>query len=105
MTNDTSVLEYFFEAVEQAATSRNESFCLAHVMNVPWAWQIVDGSVSRFGWVVQLWDGRRVYLEYRVDEAGHRARLFLVAAARTPTNANAVFGGGSCVAGANERGS
>jgi hypothetical protein len=40
---------------------------------VPLAWQIIDGSVSHHGWVVQLWDGRRAYLEYVVDEAGRRA--------------------------------
>jgi hypothetical protein len=36
---------------------------------VPWAWQIIDGSVSYFGWVVLLHDRRRTYLHYRVNEA------------------------------------
>jgi hypothetical protein len=40
------------------------------IVSVPWAWQLVDGSVSSFGWIVELRDGKRAYLEYRVDEAG-----------------------------------
>jgi hypothetical protein len=61
-------LGYFVEAVEQAS-SLNDGFRLALVLFVPWAWQIIDGSVNYYGWVIQLWDGRRAYLAYSVDDA------------------------------------
>ena len=72
MEFDSSAYKYFFEAVAEAESSKH-GFRLALVMFVPWGWQIIDGSLNTFGWVVQLWDGRRLYLEYKVDEVGRRA--------------------------------
>lgn len=60
---------YFFEAVALTA-SEEHGFRIECVMTVPLAWQIIDGCVSHHGWVVELWHGRRAYLEYVVDEAG-----------------------------------
>ena len=74
---DADMLGYFVEAVEQCG-SLKEGFCLAFVMFVPLAWRVIDRMVSRHGWVVQLWDGRRLYLEYRVDEARSRKPQQLV---------------------------
>jgi hypothetical protein len=34
------------------------------------AWQIPDTVVSSYGWVLALGDGRRVYLEYTLDDSG-----------------------------------
>jgi hypothetical protein len=64
-----AALGYFFEADVQAALLRH-GFPPADIMSVPWAWQLIDGTVSSFGWVIELRDGRRAYLAYRVDEAG-----------------------------------
>jgi len=69
---DSGSYGYFPDALEQAAPA-NQDLRLDGVMLVPWAWQITEGSVATFGWVVHLWTGERVYLEYRVDEAGRRA--------------------------------
>jgi len=71
MEFDTSAFGYFFDAVDQSASSE-DGFRIDLVMAVPWAWQIIDGRLSRYGWVVQLWDGRRTYLEYLVNEGGRR---------------------------------
>jgi hypothetical protein len=71
MEFDSGAFGYFFDAVDQSA-SIEHGFRIGRVMSVPWAWQIIDKRVSRYGWVVQLWDGRRTYLEYVVDEVGRR---------------------------------
>jgi hypothetical protein len=63
-----SDLGYFTVAVSMIASLAN-GFRLNEIQLVPWAWQIIDGSVNHFGWVVQLRDRGRVYLHYRVDEA------------------------------------
>lgn len=68
MEFEPSTLGYFTVAVGMIA-SFAQGFGLADVQLVPWAWQIIDGSVSHFGWVVLLQDRRRAYLQYRVDEA------------------------------------
>ncbi|HYD07285.1 MAG TPA: hypothetical protein VEC60_16235 [Reyranella sp.] len=62
-------LGYFAEAVRIAALLE-DGFALADVADVPSAWQTIDGSLSFMGWIVELRDGRRVYLRYSVDEAG-----------------------------------
>jgi hypothetical protein len=69
MGKDAYSLGYFLEAVEGCRAIK-DGFRLDLVMFVPWGWQIIDRIVSRYGWVVHLWDGRRIYLEYRVDESG-----------------------------------
>ncbi len=71
MEFDSGAFGYFFDAVDQSA-AKEQGFRLRQVMSVPWAWQIIDNRVSRYGWVVQLWDGQRTYLEYVVDEVGRR---------------------------------
>ena len=71
MKIDSSSYGYFPDALEQAAPA-HRALRLDRVMLVPWAWQVTEGSVASFGWVVHLWNGERVYLEYRVDEAGRR---------------------------------
>ena len=68
MELEPSALGYFTVAVNMIASLAN-GFRLADVQLVPWAWQIIDGSLSHFGWVVLLQDRRRAYLHYRVDEA------------------------------------
>jgi hypothetical protein len=64
-----AALGYFFEADVQAALL-GRGLRPADIVSVPWAWQLIDGTVSSFGWVVELRDGKRAYLEYSVDEAG-----------------------------------
>ncbi len=71
------VLGYFREAIELSASTAH-GFRLADVVFVPWAWQIIDGSRVSFGWVVRLRSGRRLYLQYKVDEAGRRVPQDLV---------------------------
>ena len=71
MEFDSGAYGYFFDAVARMA-STERGFRIGLVMSVPWAWQIIDNQVSTYGWVVQLWDGRRAYLEYVVDEVGRR---------------------------------
>lgn len=68
MEFEPSALGYFTVAVNMIASFAN-GFRLADIQLVPWAWQIIDGSVSHFGWVVLLQERRRAYLHYRVDEA------------------------------------
>lgn len=74
---ESSVLGYLREAIALSASTAH-SFCLADVVFVPGAWQIIDGSTVSFGWVIRLRGGRRLYLQYRVDEAGRRAPQYLV---------------------------
>lgn len=64
-----AALGYFFVAEVQGALLRG-GFPPIDIVCVPWAWQLIDGSISFFGWVVELRDARRAYLAYRVDEAG-----------------------------------
>ena len=71
------MLGYFCEAVELTLSSVH-GFRLADVVFVPWAWQIIDGHVVFFGWVVRLRGERRLYLQYLVDEEGRRAPEELV---------------------------
>ena len=66
---DGSVLGYFREAIALSASTAH-GCRLPDVVFVPWAWQIIDGSRASFGWVVRLRGGRRLYLQYMVDEAG-----------------------------------
>lgn len=74
---DSSVLGYIREAIALSASTAHP-FRLADVVFVPWAWQIIDGSRASFGWVVRLRGGRRLYLQYTVDEAGGRVPQDLV---------------------------
>jgi hypothetical protein len=74
---DASVLGYFCEAVDLIASIAH-GFRIADIAFVPWAWQIIDGPLSSFGWVVRLRGGRRLYLQYVVDEAGRSAPEQLV---------------------------
>jgi len=60
---------YLAEAVRLAAFLKH-GFRLADVADVPSAWQTIDDSTSFMGWIVVLHDGRRIYLQYSVDEAG-----------------------------------
>ena len=75
---DSGVIDYFRAAIALTA-STGHGFGLDEVVYVPWAWQIIDGSKVSFGWVVRLRGGRRLYLQYRVDESGRRAPQDLVA--------------------------
>ena len=74
---EASVLGYLREAIALSAATAH-GFRLADVVFVPWAWQIIDGSRVSFGWVVRLRGGRRLYLQYEVDEAGRRVPQDLV---------------------------
>lgn len=65
---EPAVVGFFFEEGVQAAL-RGRGFPPTDIVNVPWAWQLIDGSVSSFGWVLELRDGRRACLEYTVDDA------------------------------------
>lgn len=68
-----AALETFAEAVGRSSTTK-DGFRLLQVMAVPWSWRTSRAGTKRYGWVVQLWDGRRLYLTYSVkDGAGERA--------------------------------
>lgn len=62
-------LGYFCEAVAHAAKLAH-GVSLAEIANVALGWQISDGTVNSFGWVVVLRNGRYMYLQYAVDEEG-----------------------------------
>lgn len=62
-------LGYFAEGV-RIASLLDGGFVLADVEDIPAAWQTTNGSLSLMGWIVALDDGRHVYLQYSVDEAG-----------------------------------
>jgi hypothetical protein len=66
-----AVVGYFREAIELSHSTAH-GFRLADVVFVPWAWQIIDRHMVSYGWVVRLRGGRRLYLQYVVDEAGRR---------------------------------
>jgi hypothetical protein len=61
-------LRWFMHATE-IATAIEEDFDLGALKYVEAAWQIVDADLKSFGWVVAMVDGRRLYLEYRIDHA------------------------------------
>jgi hypothetical protein len=68
-------LKDFFAAIDHASAVEH-GFRRIHVMAVPWAWRIARYRAKRYGWVVQLWDGRRVYLTYSVGRAENdRAKI------------------------------
>jgi len=58
-------LQWFMQATE-IATAIEEDFDLGDLKYVESAWQIVDGDLKSFGWVVTMVDGRRLYLEYTI---------------------------------------
>jgi hypothetical protein len=64
---DPRTLGYLVEALTIGA-ERAEGFRLRDLACSPAAWQLIDGAVNTFGWVCVLRDGRRGYIEYRVDE-------------------------------------
>jgi hypothetical protein len=61
-------LAYFLRAA-QLAPAIEDDFALANVRCLEAAWQINDMDHTTFGWVVALRDGRRLYLEYTMDDA------------------------------------
>src|SRR5258708_22576299 len=62
-------LAWFLHAAELAPTI-DAGFALEDVQHVEAAWQILDGDLGSFGWVVAMRDGRRLYLEYTMDDTG-----------------------------------
>jgi hypothetical protein len=64
---DSGGLGYLVEAVAIGA-GLAEGFRLRDLACSPAAWQFIDGAVNTYGWVCVLRDGRRAYIEYRVDE-------------------------------------
>jgi hypothetical protein len=69
MQLDSEALGYFVEGIAQAASTKH-GVGLRSVKFVPWAWQSIGGRLNHYGWVIRLRDGRRIYLEYKVDKAG-----------------------------------
>jgi hypothetical protein len=65
---EPAAVGFFFEEGVQAALLKR-GFSPSDIVIGPWAWQLIDGSVSSFGWVLVLRDGRRAYVEYTVDGA------------------------------------
>lgn len=66
-------LQHFLNAVLIAAETEG-GFGLDDVARVEEAWEIADSVVTSHGYVVALADGRRLYLEYTVDDtAGEMA--------------------------------
>jgi hypothetical protein len=61
----------------------DRSFSLKDVKDIEAAWQVDDMDHASFGWVVVLRDGRRLYIEYTMEdaEAGRPEDLNLVALA------------------------
>ena len=62
-------LQHFLNAVLAAAKTAG-GFGLDEVARVDEAWEITDSVLSSNGYVVALADGRRVYLEYTMDDMG-----------------------------------
>jgi hypothetical protein len=60
-------LAWFLHAATVVPTI-DGGFALQEVQYVESAWQIIDGDLGSFGWVVAMRDGRRLYLEYTVDD-------------------------------------
>ena len=50
------------------APTVDASFDPSDVTLIESAWQILDMAVSSFGWVVAMTGGRRLYLEYTLDD-------------------------------------
>ena len=61
-------LACFLRAV-QLAPALDSEFALVKVSRVEAAWQIDDMDDTSFGWVVAMRDGRRLYLEYTMEDA------------------------------------
>ncbi len=57
-----------FRRAAQLAPALDGEFALAKVISVEAAWQIDDLDDATFGWVVALGDGRRLYLEYTMED-------------------------------------
>ena len=64
---DPGALGYLVEAVTIGAELA-DGFRLRDLACSPAAWQFTDGAVNTYGWICVLRDGRRAYIEYRVDE-------------------------------------
>jgi hypothetical protein len=58
-----------FLRAAQLASALEGDFALAKVSRVEAAWQIDDMDDASFGWVVAMRDGRRLYLEYTMEDA------------------------------------
>jgi len=58
-----------FLRAAQLAPAIDDDFALAKVSRLEAAWQVDDMDDATFGWVVALSDGRRLYLEYTMDDA------------------------------------
>jgi hypothetical protein len=58
-----------FLRAAQLAPAIDSDFALAKVSRLEAAWQVDDMDDATFGWVVALSDGRRLYLEYTLDDA------------------------------------
>jgi hypothetical protein len=61
-------LEWFLRAAEIAPTI-DGGFALNDVQQVESAWLVLDGDLGSFGWVIATRDGRRLYLEYTIDDS------------------------------------
>lgn len=51
----------------------DRGFSVDEIAMVEWAWHAGRDRLSSYGWVLTLKSGRRVYLEYALDEAGAAA--------------------------------
>jgi len=58
-----------FLRAAQLAPAIDGDFALAKVSRLEAAWHADDMDDATFGWVVALSDGRRLYLEYTMDDA------------------------------------
>jgi hypothetical protein len=58
---------WFLQAAAKAPTI-DDGFDLEKVRYVEAAWGFVDGDLASFGWVVAMRNGRRLYLEYTIDD-------------------------------------
>lgn len=65
-------LTAFLRALELSAEREDGStgVDVDEIALVESAWQIPDTVVSSYGWVLALEDGRRLYLEYTLDDSG-----------------------------------
>jgi hypothetical protein len=57
-----------FLRAAQLARALESDFALSMVSRVEAAWQVDDLDHATFGWVVALRDGRRLYLEYTLED-------------------------------------
>jgi hypothetical protein len=58
-----------FLRAAQLAPAMQSDFALAKVGRVEAAWQVDTLDDATFGWVVAMRDGRRLYLEYTMEDA------------------------------------